>query len=213
MAFSRERRSTSLTSFSISSATSCKYARTSLVSKPLNLRAKFCFWISSGVRPSILASPWGQIFDLRFSTVCRKANFEDLTPSPLEKYKRVEIARDAAEDENRQKQQEWRPVDARRLPRRKDLAERPQEGQRHAAEDLVELIEDVVRALVAPPKRGLRGEKENPGNDHPDDHRPFDDRGDPPEDLICQRDERHQPRGPKMARPMRTMVDPSSIAA
>src|SRR5437773_12164102 len=96
--------------------------------------------------------------------------------------------------------------------RRQDATEWPQEGPGHPAENVIELIEDVVRGAILPAERGLRGEKEDPGDDHPDDDQPLDELQDDQNDLKRQLQQPHQPRSPKIARPILTMVDPSSIA-
>src|SRR5437667_226846 len=57
---------------------------------------------------------------------------------PWKKYKPDELP----DDENRQKQQQRRPVDAGGLMWRQQPPERPQEWPGHPAEDLIQLIED-----------------------------------------------------------------------
>src|ERR1051326_1394155 len=72
-----------------------------------------------------------------------------------------------------EKQQQRRPVDAIRVHPSQQAAERTEERHRHACEDVVELIEKVVKAAIAPAKRRLRYEEENPGEDHPREDEPL----------------------------------------
>src|ERR1051325_5227467 len=72
-----------------------------------------------------------------------------------------------------EKQQQRRPVDSIRVHASQQAAERTEERHRHAREDVVELIEKVVKAAIAPAKRRLRCEEENPGEDPPREDEPL----------------------------------------
>src|SRR5205085_11244450 len=77
---------------------------------------------------------------------------------------------------------------------------------------VVNLVEDRERRRVTPAKRRLPGEEQNPRKEHPREHRPLNDVEDDQQHAFNREYDRHQPRLPKIARPTRTIVDPSSIA-
>src|SRR5688572_14118632 len=96
-----------------------------------------------------------------------------LPASSPPKYRPVERHDQPAKQNDRQNEQQRRPVDARRIDSPQHSAKGAEERVGHTGENVIELLEDAEELAMAPPERALPREKEDPRDHHPGQDQPL----------------------------------------
>src|SRR5688500_8709006 len=96
-----------------------------------------------------------------------------LPASSPPKYRPVECHDQPAEQNDRQNQQQGRPVDPRRVDSPQHSAKGAEEWVGHTGQADAELLEDAEELAMAPPERASPRKKEDPGDHHPGQDQPL----------------------------------------